>query len=272
MSRTCSILALCLLAVPARAAAPVPLPKLDRLGDPLPLSALARFGTARLRHGGPISLARFSPDGKRVVSFDGVVRTWDAATGKQLAAGPPLGRPGSRIALSPDCRLIAVEHFDDGRYDQVAVFDVATGRRVLLLSLAGVAGRRGHFVDGLTFSPDSLLLAASEGGRTRVWEVPGGRTVCTTKVEGHDMTGLAFSPDGKTVAACNDLRVLFVDVATGAVRATEGREGLVPRRLVFSPDGKALAVGYGDGTVRLWDARAVESSRTFTLGVAFCHD
>ena len=72
--------------------------RLDRHGDLLPPGAIQRLGTTRLRHpplmpdphfnvtDGKIA---FSPDSKTLASFDGSLRLWDVASGKELfsAAG-----------------------------------------------------------------------------------------------------------------------------------------------------------------------------------------
>src|SRR5580692_4249534 len=61
--------------------------KLDQHGDPLPPGALARYGSARLRHGPePLGLG-FSPDGKMLGSIsprEDSIRLWDPKTGREL--------------------------------------------------------------------------------------------------------------------------------------------------------------------------------------------
>src|SRR5262245_26733670 len=71
-------------AVPPATAAP-PAARTDLLGDPLPDGALARVGTLRFRHLATIVSVAYAPDGKSVATGgrDGVVRVWDAATGRQ---------------------------------------------------------------------------------------------------------------------------------------------------------------------------------------------
>lgn len=97
---------LVLMAMLAPVAAP---PHVDALGDPLPTEAIARLGTVRFRHGSNIYELAFTPDGKQIVAFGhDAVRTWDAATGKEvgrvpidagISHGGALSRDGQRIFL-----------------------------------------------------------------------------------------------------------------------------------------------------------------------------
>src|SRR5262245_3525896 len=64
-----------------------PAPRTDLYGDPLPHGAVARLGSARLRHAG-LSDFVLLPGGKAVLSAgsDRVLRFWDVATGRQARA------------------------------------------------------------------------------------------------------------------------------------------------------------------------------------------
>jgi hypothetical protein len=59
-------------------------------------------------HTGPVNLARFSPDGERVLtaSADSTARLWDAATGRELVRYTGHTASVQYAAFSPDCQRI----------------------------------------------------------------------------------------------------------------------------------------------------------------------
>lgn len=163
-------------------------------------------------HQGDVLSARFTPDGKRVISCakDGTARCWDTQTGKQLWTTPDFGPLGGELmadaVLSPDGKyfvtlFVGVSHYDrrDGKRveytDRVArVWDAATGKQ-----LAVLRGHRGR-IRTAAFSSDAKRLAtASEDTTVRIWEIPNGKQLAVLK--GHACTprSVRFSPDGRQI-------------------------------------------------------------------------
>src|SRR5262249_33824006 len=64
-----------------------PLPAGQQAKDPLPVGAIARLGSGRLRHAGEVTALAFSPDGKAILAGghqgEEAVCVWDTATGKR---------------------------------------------------------------------------------------------------------------------------------------------------------------------------------------------
>src|SRR6478736_3708746 len=94
----------------------------DRCGDALPAEALARMGTTRFGHGGPIQILGYSPDGKTLASgswgrsIDYCL--WHATTGKELRRFVLRKEGVHQAVLSPDGRIVASHrrtaiHLDD---------------------------------------------------------------------------------------------------------------------------------------------------------------
>jgi RNA polymerase sigma factor (sigma-70 family) len=134
-----------------------PRPARDVLGDPLPLGALARLGTTRGRHAGPLSALAFSRDGKVLATRgrDDRVRLWEAATGKLLHVLPgEVGTAGAGLwcfAFAPDGRTLAT----GGGDGMVRFWDVRTGRQLRRV-------RGNHLgVRSLAFTSDGKLLAVA---------------------------------------------------------------------------------------------------------------
>ncbi len=122
---------------------------------------------------------------------------------------------------------------------------------------------------GLAFSPDGRTLAAAAvAGGVRLWDASSWRLV--GELPGHSiLADLAFSPDGRTlVTAGQDGSVKLWDVQRRSlVGQLRGHRGWV-LDVAFSDDGSTLATAgdhyYGDGTIRLWDARRLKALSTST--------
>jgi WD40 repeat protein len=228
-------------------------PGLDSFGDRLPPYAVARLGTARLRHGQPVSGLTFSPDGKSLLSVGwgeaslSTIRLWDAADGKEKwSVGQ---RFASCAAFAPDGRSIAV----GGGVGMVRLVQAEVGREVRKL-----AGDQGA-VSAVAFGPDAKrVFTAGGSGKLHLWDAANGDEV--RAFIGHDgeVLSLALSADGKTLASSG---------ADGTLRLWEvenGKESLkiaLPHAtdaLALSPDGKFLFAPGDDGKVRRWTASGKE--------------
>src|SRR5262249_38009036 len=107
-------------------------PGVDRLGDPLPDGAVARFGTTRLRHGWAGRSIAFAPDGQTIVTAGAFkVCVWDTATGKLV-----------RLPSLPDHFLVEEADFSpDGKFIltlgdhgcRICVSDAETGKILKVL-------------------------------------------------------------------------------------------------------------------------------------------
>jgi WD40 repeat protein/predicted Ser/Thr protein kinase len=122
----------------------------------------------------------------------GVVRIWNADTGRLLATIKGPEPPIRNAVLGPKGRHFAVSV---ERENFVRLYDCGSLRELRL------AGHR-DFVSGLAFSPDdATFVTGSMDGTIRLWETATGRQ--TASLPGHmqETTDVAFSPDGRTLAS-----------------------------------------------------------------------
>ena len=246
-------------------------PRLDLHGNPLPEGALARLGTVRMHHGGPVRSLLYSPDGKTVISgsdmYDSsgstqTIRCWDVNSGKEVRQFviPPRKTPGGNqnavtsLALSSDGKTLAAGTTDGSIY----LWDFATGKQ--LHECQGVQGT------SVVFSHNGKVLAscgAFEGvpSQVRLWEVSTGKELRRLAVELPSIGAVAFSPISDTLAVNGDGKIVIIlDAATGEVlHKLEGHVNTIMwRGVAFSRDGKTLASGDIAGDVRVW---SVESGK-----------
>jgi WD40 repeat protein len=227
---------------------------------------------------------RFSPDGRYiVVEGHAYSRMWAVASRHAV----PLGTSSAKwygLCFSPDGRWLAGQSEDGG----ISVFEVSTGHVVSHLEGADVKDLNPH----LAFSPDGSFLASMQKP-AKVWRLQPPLAHGPLYTGGDDVGGEGFTGDsGAFVARERYGTVLAVDLSTKQVTKSDFDPSLFAfvatspvRPLVamgsgntvlvrdthtgrdaarldlsrvtvvaFDADGSRLAVGDGDGLVRIWDS------------------
>jgi len=246
-------------------------PRLDLHGNPLPEGAIARLGTVRMHHGGPVRSLLYSPDGKTVISGSDLypssgstetIRFWDVDSGKEVRQFviPKRKTPGGQqnavtsLALSSDGKTLAAGTTDGSIY----LWDVVSGN--FLHQCQGVQGT------SVAFSRNDQVLAscgAFEGipSEVRLWEVSTGKELRRLPVELPSLSAVAFSPISDTFAVNGDSKIVIImDAATGKVlHKLEGHVNTIMwRGVAFSRDGKTLVSGDIGRDVRVWGVESGE--------------
>ncbi|MBI2929489.1 MAG: protein kinase [Verrucomicrobia bacterium] len=207
-----------------------------------------------MRHDRAVLVARFSPDGRFVVtaSRDGSARLWDAATGEPISAPLVHERyPGgqqlyvSQAQFSPDGQTIVTVAGSKARVWKVPTGEPVTapldhGSTPILLAEFSPDGRR--IVTSTWSSPEVKIWEASTGG------------LLFTLVNGDSAGPARFSPDGSRVVSGNGFLVRLWDANSGK-RLLALRQDGMHNSARFSLDGLRLVTADSHRAVRIWDAQ-----------------
>ncbi|WP_224371901.1 protein kinase domain-containing protein [Hyalangium versicolor] len=198
----------------------------------------------------PITL-QFSPDARWLATGgkDGLVRLWDATTGKLVHKLEGHANPTTALTFSRDGQRLATADASG----EVRLWEVGSGKGRAL-------GLHEEPVLALAFSPDGQKLASgSKAGKLRLWRLGEGSV---EELRGHEdaVRSLLFSPDGRRlISGSMDHTVRIWDLDTGqSKRADASGNGV--RKVVMSADGKLLiSSSEKDSTLRLWDGWTAEA-------------
>jgi WD40 repeat protein/serine/threonine protein kinase len=228
------------------------------------LDLVARRELGWLDHFTSYSLA-FSPDGKQLAGFEGVVSTPPGAPGfivwdleKHVASTNTVGDAaggsfvGVGLAWSCDGQLIATTSliglYELGSPGPILVWDGKTYKKLFALE--------GHTANAWkpAFSPDNRLLATPHADGTIIlWDLASRRRLRTLGRHANIVSCVRFSPDSQWLASASmDESVRLWRVSTDE-QIQLGVHSRPVDCVAFSRDGRWLASGSRDHTAKLWD-------------------
>jgi WD40 repeat protein len=175
--------------------------------------------------GAQVEAARFSPDGRYLVTLftnENLFRSWDGRTG---ASFTPLGTINGNVALafSPDSRLVYRPDLD-----RIVGWDLAGGVP------SGATGLQSAPIKGIALSSDGQRLATGGGREVRIWTRAADDSL---RVAGVNEVILPGSSDGTTVLTrSSDGTFRVIRLPDGAPAGPPIVAGLVS----LSPDGRRV--------------------------------
>jgi WD40 repeat protein len=236
--------------------------------------------TLTLPHSNTVVAVSWSPDGMKlatvdsaVVFFDSetnaytedVLHVWDVSAGGAPVFSALFYNHGSTVSWSPDGERIAVGGaFQVDQGSDLLIWDAVEG--YVLDSFP----RIWSMILPVAWSPDGSRIAYGDrNGESGVYVVDALSGAFVTEVVSSfdSITALAWHPDGHSLATGTmaDSAIYVTHIPTGYFTRMDGHPSAI-RSLDWSADGNTLASASTDGTVRIWDMRALpDLSGTPTL-------
>ena len=205
--------------------------------------------TASGRHAAAVSDARFTPDGRSVITTgdDGDIIVWDV---RRAAAGERLsGHAG--FVFSPMISRDGATLYTASLDGTVFIWDLAGSRRLGRPLAVGAEGTGGA---GMALSADGAVIAvARHGGEVGLVDADSLQERRTVPVlPGDVVTRLGFVPGGHLLVVGGETGGLaLLDADSGRVRRLSGHRSYILSP-GFSADGRLLVTAEVDGIVRLW--------------------
>jgi WD40 repeat protein len=210
-----------------------------------------RSGSERFRlppFSAPVLIARFSPDGARLVtvSGDNIARVWNARDGTRISELRGHTDSITALAIGMDSHMIATASGDAS----ARLWDADTG--ALRVELHG----HKQWLHSVAISPDGRTIVTGGGDSFAiVWDVYSGKPL--GELRGHEgpITAIAFTPDGRSIATTShDGTVRLWRIPPGTVTEPLGPVGSV-EKMALSTDGERILVENSNREVSVWHRR-----------------
>jgi WD40 repeat protein len=205
------------------------------------------FGDPHLHTDGDLVTLAFAADGSlRSVEEPGVVRHWNALTGRQLTY-QQLSDLETLWVFSGDGRLLAAASND------LAIWEVGTGRVLAALP-------QESWVTAVAFANDPAIVATGhDDGRVCLWDITRQTLLRGWAPHQRTVSSLAFSPDGQFLASADEGKSIVLSTTQDGepVRVLTGHTDRIPQ-LVWHSGGKLLISAGWDAVARVWDVQSGE--------------
>jgi len=217
-------------------------------------------------------VAGFTRDGQTLyASVSGVLKAFDAGSGKEIKSFAEVGGQAQKIALSPDGGHIAVAFVTGSRsgsaQETLQLWNVETARKEWEKPFLG-------YIKSLIWSSDSKWIAFDNGDRSEGYEdgytfkpgkmgysvldaATGGETPLSNLNLKEPVSALAFAPSGKLLFVGSERlseETQMRRLPAGQSLLPDATEPVFPpspQAVAFSPDATLLAVGFISGPIQV---------------------
>jgi WD40 repeat protein len=226
-----------------------------------------------------VKAVAFSPDSQMLAAAgnDGMVKLWDVKTGRELKSlvhinSADIDMSVYSITFGRDGNKIYAANGDG----TISEWDVAAGKE------SRVWKAHDHTTQKLVFSPDySLLASFDHDAVVKLWDTASWREVRSVSMSRAPAafnlsSDVAFSHDGKLLAASSigldqkQTSYVYVQALVWNVKSGERLFTVEGHKfdidgLRFTRDDRFLMTGSVDTTIKFWNMKTGQESRTFTM-------